>query len=78
MGNSSSFNGEYKYYSVYNGEHLWSLIPQSMRLWWIDAVKSINFESINPYANVDIETPPSIFIDKTIDTETFYKDFNTQ
>lgn len=56
-------------HSIYNGEHLWSLLPQSMQLWWIDVLKSISFESINPYANVDIETPTSIFIDKTIDTE---------
>jgi len=32
-GNKSAFDGGYKYYSIYSGEHLWSLIPQSMRLW---------------------------------------------
>ena len=32
MGNKSVFNGEYKYHDIYGGEHLWSLIPQSMRL----------------------------------------------
>ena len=78
MGNKSVFNGEYKYHVIYGGEHLWSLIPQSMRLWWIDAVKNINYQNNVPYDHITIDTPPSIFIDKTIDAEIFHDDFNSQ
>jgi len=41
MGNNSDFMGYYRYYTIYSGEHLWSLIPTTMRYWWIDAVKRI-------------------------------------
>ena len=76
MGNETKFDGEYKYFSVYSGEHLWSIIPQTMRLWWIDAVKNITFQNTVPYENINIDTPPSIFIDKTIDAAKFNEDFN--
>jgi len=78
MGNTSDFGGEYKYYSVYNGQTLWRLIPQSMRYWWINAVKSIFFENRYPFENVTINNPLSIFVDKTIETNEFQDDFNSQ
>ena len=49
-----------------------------MRLWWIDAVKNINYQNNVPYDHITIDTPPSIFIDKTIDAEIFHDDFNSQ
>ena len=78
MGNNSDFTGYYKYYTVYSGEHLWSLIPITMRYWWIDAVKRIFHESGSPYENVTIHHPVPIFIDKTIDSNQFRDDFDSQ
>ena len=49
-----------------------------MRLWWIDAVKNISFQNHVPYEHISIDTPLSIFIDKTIDAEKFHDDFNSQ
>ena len=63
---------------MYSGQHLWSLIPSSMRYWWIDTVKNIVHENNYPFENVTIDTPQSIFIDKTIPAENFHDDFNSQ
>ena len=65
------FIGEYKYYTVYSGEHLCSIIPHCVRYWWIDTVKNIVYENNYPYENVTVNTPPYIFIDKTIATKKF-------
>jgi len=49
-----------------------------MRYWWINAVKSTFFENRYPFENVTINNPPSIFVDKTIETNEFQDDFNSQ
>ena len=67
MGNKSTFEGEYKYFSVYSGGHLWSLIPQSMRLWWIDAVKNITFQNNIPYEHI-----PMLTLTSKLDAKPFF------
>ena len=57
---------------------MWSIIPITMRYWWIDAVKRIVFEGEYPYENVAIHYPVSIFIDKTMDKDQFQEDFDSQ
>lgn len=41
-------------------------------------MKNICFQNHVPYEHISIDTPISIFIDKTIDAEKFHDDFNSQ
>ena len=41
----SKFVGNKKYYTKYNAEVLWRLIPNTMRPWWIDSIQTIDEET---------------------------------
>ena len=45
---------------------------------WIDAINNIVYQNNFTYGNVTVNTSPPIFIDKTIATEIFHDDFNSQ
>ena len=73
----SKFVGNEKYYTKYNAEVLWRLIPNTMRPWWIDSVQTID-EETNSFSNVTIDYPESIFCDKTIQYEKYQSDYDSQ
>ena len=76
-GHKPSFGSYYYYHEVYSGEHLWRAIPLTMRAWWLDAVRSINYHSEYPYANCDLTTPPSVFEDRSNDLHEFQCDLDS-
>ena len=64
------------FYLVYEGTILWKVIPWLMRPWWIESLRNFGAPDY-PYSNITIESPVPIFIDKTIDVETYNDDFNS-
>ena len=59
---------------------LWKFIPKTMRMWWIDAIKTLKDASgLNfPYEHCTIDSPKPIFEDKTLDLAKFNDDFNSE
>ena len=48
-----------------------------MGSWWIDPIKIIGNPEL-PYLNMTINSPQSIFVDKTLDAQKFDNDFNSE
>ena len=63
--------------SIYDRGVLWKLIPVTMRPWWIDSVKVLGGPD-RPFSEVTLQSPPSIFEDKTIAIKKFDDDFDSQ
>ena len=64
-GHQPKFGRFYYYHDIYPGEHLWQIIPLSMRNWWLASVQSINRFEVSPYSECSLTSPPSIFRDRT-------------
>ena len=73
---SSTFESLRRYFEIYSGEHLWELIPITMRGWWINTIKGFFYRTEYPYSECTINYPPSIFIDKTNQLQEFEEDVN--
>ena len=74
------FNTSYNFFDIYKNGMLWKFIPKTMRMWWIDAIKTLKDRSgsIFPYEHCTIDLPPPIFEDKTIHLAKFNEDFNSE
>ena len=75
-GHLSQFHGDKRFYEVYGGKYLWSIIPSSMRPWWIEGVKDIS-DNLSPYADVNLNYPCAIFKDKTFAAKKYNDDFGS-
>ena len=64
----------YYFAQVCGGEMLWSMIPMTMRPWWIDAIKDIYQDGEYPYTSCTLNYPPCIFEDKTDEFVRFEED----
>ena len=74
------FNTSYNFFDIYRNGILWKFIPKTMRMWWIDAIKTLKDTSgvIFPYEHCTIDSPAPIFEDKTLDLAKFNDDFNSE
>lgn len=73
---SPTFEPSRRYFEIYSAEHLWELIPVTMRGWWINIVKGLYYQTEQPYSECTIDSPPSIFIDKTKQLQQFENDLS--
>ena len=67
------FGNTQSHWDICGGSTLWRLIPQSMRHWWIDEIKTLP-----GYSDCTIVHPVSVFEDKTLDLKQFNKDYNSE
>ena len=86
-----TFGDKYLFYMKYSARTLWSLIPESLRHWWIDHIKTYSLyakgdfvydqcawpDSKCPYKDCTVSNPPSIFADKTDDLKYFHADYDS-
>ena len=49
------------HHSVCGGETLWRLVPKTMRRWWLDEIATLP-----EYSGCTLDSPPSVFEDKTL------------
>ena len=72
----TKFEGTYNFFDVYDDGFLWRFIPYSMRQWWLRETKAItgSYHNHNPYRDITLDYPPSIFNDKTTSYCKFVKD----
>ena len=42
-----TFGDKYSFYMKYSAKTLWSLIPESLRHWWIDHIKAFNLHGVD-------------------------------
>jgi len=76
-GHNPKFDSSHRYFEVKSPEYLWQAVPHSMRAWWIDAIRSINVHGSYPYAQCELTSPPSIFVDQTASLSKFEDDIDS-
>lgn len=59
------------------GLTLWRIVPESMRLWWLDEVRTFYRGSEYPFAECTTEYPSSIFVDRTVELRQFREDVSS-
>jgi hypothetical protein len=69
---TSSFQGKIYHHSILGGKTLWRFIPQSIREWWIDEIAEHAAHN-----TCTLDSPASVFDDKTSDFIQFNNDFNS-
>ena len=67
MSYSTAFQGTVYYNQVYSGEHLWKIIPATMRPWWLDSIHSINHHGHYIFEHCTLTNPAPMFVDRTIE-----------
>ena len=73
---SPTFEPSQRYFEIYSAEHLWELTPVTMRGWWIKIAKGLYYQTEQPYSECTIDSPPSIFIEKTKQLKEFENDLS--
>ena len=73
-GHTPKLGSHYYFHEAYSGEHLWRVIPISMRKWWIQSIHSI---SSQPYSQCTLSSPESIFEDRTDSLHNFELDLDS-
>ena len=76
-GHTPKFEPSHRYFEVKSAQYLWQAVPHSMREWWIDAIRSINVHGSYPYAQCELTSPPSIFLDQTDSLSKFEADLDS-
>ena len=60
-----TFYQSYNFFSIYSAEKIWTLIPETMRPWWIHSISSINNHGDYIYSECTISNPPPMIIDRS-------------
>jgi len=65
---------EVPFHQTYDVETLWRFIPETLRKYWIETIRSFQYDEEFLYRHVSVNFPKSHFLDCTADYQHFWSD----